>query len=378
MKVMPRVALNEKDAVDLCIGAGILGTGGGGLPDFGIFALQETLKSGRRVEMIGVEDVPDDALILCPAGVGSIAPSPRIEERKRLRAEKVSTESNPFYIALRTLESYLNQKAYATVAVEIGGSNTAYAAVTAALAGIPFVDADPVGRSIPEIDMSTFTIHGVPIAPMAISDVYDYEIIVRKVTSDKQAEDLARAIATSHGGGCSVVCRPIDGRRFRETVISKTVSKALEIGRTLREALEWGRDPVQAVTDAANGFPLFAGSVSGFEWEDRAGHMWGSTTITGDGVYSGKSMRIWFKNENLVSWINGDPFVTCPDLICVLDPATGRAITNGEMKVGAKVDVIGIAAAPVWRSERGLEILSPKRFGFEIEYLPIEERVVRR
>ncbi|RLI33837.1 DUF917 domain-containing protein, partial [Candidatus Bathyarchaeota archaeon] len=97
--------------------------------------------------------------------------------------------------------------------------------------------------------------------------------------------------------------------------------------------------------------------------------------IRGSGDYSGHVMEVWFKNENLVSWLDGEPYVTCPDLITLLDPATADALSNwGEdLRKGREVAVIGIKAPDLWRTPRGLEILTPRYFGFDIEYRPIEE-----
>lgn len=40
-----------------------------------------------------------------------------------------------------------------------------------------------------------------------------------------------------------------------------------------------------------------------------------------------------------------------------------------------KVAVIGIKAPKIWRTEKGLQILSPKYFGFKEKYIPLEKMV---
>ena len=86
-------------------------------------------------------------------------------------------------------------------------------------------------------------------------------------------------------------------------------------------------------------------------------------------------MRIWFKNENLISWLDDRPYITCPDLITILDPETGYALSNftDEINPGREVAVIAIKAPEIWRTDRGLELLSPRYFGFDIPYRPMEE-----
>jgi len=94
------------------------------------------------------------------------------------------------------------------------------------------------------------------------------------------------------------------------------------------------------------------------------------------GEYEGQSFSIWYKNENHISWLNGEPFVTSPDCIAVVDLETGEALTNSVIASGQKVAVIGVKTLdPAYRTEKGLEILGPRHFGFDIDYVPIEERV---
>lgn len=84
------------------------------------------------------------------------------------------------------------------------------------------------------------------------------------------------------------------------------------------------------------------------------------------------------KNENLVSWLDDKPYVTCPDLICIVDSQTSEGISNSraaESYKGNNVVVLGIKAIDQWRSPKGIEVFGPKHFGFDIMYKPIEEIV---
>ena len=42
---------------------------------------------------------------------------------------------------------------------------------------------------------------------------------------------------------------------------------------------------------------------------------------------------------------------------------------------GKEVAVTAMKACDFWRTERGLRIYNPKHFGFDIEYVPIEEKL---
>jgi len=88
-------------------------------------------------------------------------------------------------------------------------------------------------------------------------------------------------------------------------------------------------------------------------------------------------LRVWFKNENLVSWLDGKPFVTCPDSICVVDTKTGLGLSNwgNDFGSGRRVTVFGVKAHELFRTAKGLERFSPRSFGYDIKYTPVERLV---
>ena len=102
--------------------------------------------------------------------------------------------------------------------------------------------------------------------------------------------------------------------------------------------------------------------------------MYGSIYIQGNGVYANQEARIWLKNENHILWVNDEPKVTAPDLICVLEASTAEPISNTRLDKGMDVVVIGFQGAEIWRSQEGLKFNGPRYFGFDIPYVPIEER----
>ena len=124
-----------------------------------------------------------------------------------------------------------------------------------------------------------------------------------------------------------------------------------------------------------NGWFLFEGKVSRKEWEDKEGYYWGTHTIDGEGDFAGKEFKIWFKNENHISWLNGKSYVTSPDMLIVVDRETGEPFANPAIAEGQHVAVIGLHAIEQFRSSNGIDILGPGHFGFKINYNPIEKLV---
>ena len=156
-----------------------------------------------------------------------------------------------------------------------------------------------------------------------------------------------------------------------------TLSQAYQVGRILREAVEKGLDPAEEVASFIGGWILFRGEVTGTEWEDREAYMFGYGThhLRGFGKDAGHTFRIRYKNEFHITWRDDQPFVTSPDSIAVIDWETGEPHTNYSLAEGQKVAVIGRKGAEAHRTERGVEVLGPRHFGFDIEYVPIEQRV---
>jgi uncharacterized protein len=62
-----------------------------------------------------------------------------------------------------------------------------------------------------------------------------------------------------------------------------------------------------------------------------------------------------------------------PDLISVLDSETAEAIATERVRYGQRVTVIAMPCDPVWRTERGLEAAGPRAFGYDFDYVPVEE-----
>jgi DUF917 family protein len=62
-----------------------------------------------------------------------------------------------------------------------------------------------------------------------------------------------------------------------------------------------------------------------------------------------------------------------PDLITVLDAETGTPITTEGIRYGARCVVIGIPCDNKWRTDRGIELVGPRYFGYDTDYIPVEE-----
>src|SRR5699024_9307026 len=126
--------LKRDDLEPLAIGAGILGTGGGGSPYLHKTFMAELLRDGQEVPVVPASELPDEAVIASTGGVG--APTVSVERPR---------EGQEFLHALRALERYAGQTVTHMISAEIGGGNSIAPLIVALQAGLAVVDGDGMG-----------------------------------------------------------------------------------------------------------------------------------------------------------------------------------------------------------------------------------------
>jgi len=356
--------LGWEEVDDILLGATVMGCGGGGELAEGRELLRRVYEDGRAVTLAAPDDLAADALVACPYGVGGLT----VGDESCYEGLPWAAD-HPGVIAVRALGEHVGREFAALITGELGGTSIADAFVPAAVLGLPIVDADPVGRAVPELEQSMFYVHDVPIAPLAVVNEIGDTVIVTRVADDHRAEALVRSLALASRNLVWVADHARPWAELREVVIPRAISGARAVGAALRTARDTGADAAAAVAAATGGGILFRGRVSSCEWEERGGFTWGETRIAGVEGDAGCVFRIWFKNENLMAWRDDVPSITAPDLIAVLD-GSGDPVTNPHAAPGHEATVIGIPASPQWNHERAVATLGPRHFGFDLEHTP--------
>jgi DUF917 family protein len=356
-------------------GCTILGTGGGGSPEWGLERLVEALKDDLIVGWIDPSEVPDDAWTATAFGMGSIAPVSAETEAETARMGLVETveRSRTVETAIRELEAYTGKKVKALVPVELGGSNTPGPLVSGLRLGIPVVDGDYAGRAIPEGVQTTPYLFGKASWPLSSVDRWGSVCIIKDVQNTALEERIGKMLAVAAYGVCAMAGTLLSGREMKDIVVPGTLTRCLELGRVIRLARDSGGDPVMAAVEFLQGWLLFKGKVTRKDWEDKGGYMYGTTHLQGTDEFEGHVFKVWFKNENHVVWRDDDPLVTSPDLICLVDVETAEPKTNTLLAPGDRMAAIGVKGLDAFRTPRGLKVLGPKHFGFDMDYVPIEK-----
>ncbi len=372
---MPQGTLrNRQDCNDFIRGCLFMGTGGGGGVEWGTEMLIAALDEGLPIEWVDISEIPDDAWTCTPYGMGSIAP---LSPERQAQIDHLGLVDKLGHRAMETavqeLGKYAGVEIGAIVPGELGAGNTPAPLITGVRLGIPVVDGDYSGRAIPEEMQGTPYLYNKDSFPLASVDRWGNVIILKQACSPHMLERIGKMMAVAAFGTCKIAATLLSGREMKEILVPGTLTKCLSLGCAIRQAREQGHDPIQAAIEHTGGWLLFKGEVTGKDWEDRDGYMFGTTHIKGAGDYAGHTLDVWFKNENHVSWLDGEPYVCSPDIVTIVDQETGEGFTNTVIDAGHQVAVVGIKGLEAFRSERGLAAAGPRYFGFDIDYVPIEK-----
>jgi len=351
-----------KEIEDIALGAALLGAGGGGDPYVGKLVAIGAVRECGPVTLLDPEEVPDDALIVPIAMMGA----PTVLSEKAIGGNEYKT-------LYEMVSRFYNKEIYAFMPIEAGGVNSMLPIAAAARLGLPLVDADGMGRAFPELQMVTFTIGGLSATPMALTDEKGNCVIFQTITN-KWTEDLARAVTMSCGGSVSISLYAMDGKTLKQYGVKNIVTRSEMLGRAIR-TLKNTPNAEEAFFKATEGFKLFKGKIVDVLRETRRGFNFGKVVLEGLGEYKGQKGYVEFQNENLVARVNDDIVATVPDLICLVDTETFVPVTTDVLKYGKRVYVVGLKCFELWRTPEGLELVGPRYFGCDTDYIPVEERV---
>jgi DUF917 family protein len=345
---------------DIAIGGAILGTGGGGDPYIGKLMAQQAIRQHGPARMIDIAEVNDDDLVVPCAMMG--APTVMVEK---------IPQGDEILVAFRKLERFLGRKIGAILCAEAGGLNSTIPFVIGARTGIPIVDADGMGRAYPELQMVTWTMHGVSATPMVIVDDKGNCVLLECI-DNRWTERLARAATIEMGGSVLITLYPMTGKVAKKGSVRGTLTLARRLGEILRKSRISHADPVKAIQSKLNAVTIFTGRVTDIDRRTVTGFARGDAKFVGVDDSRGHTYRIAFQNEFLIAEQDDRPIVTTPDLITLLDVDTGVPITTETIRFGLRVVAIAIPCAPQWRTPEGLALIGPRYFGYEVDYRPFK------
>ncbi len=361
-RTSPAPALIRAADVDaLVVGVSLLGSGGGG--DAVTFAgvLRRRLGDGE-IALISPDDLPD-ALTgghVVPIGV--------------VGAINVLTEKLPsgreFRDAVAAVTRWTGRRADALMAWEAGGLNGLSGLVAALDLGLPFVDADLMGRALPRLDQFTWAVRGRPLTPCALAEPSGPILVVDSAEGADGAaganatglERTARSFVASAGGWAALALCPTEiGEATRDTVTG-SLTRALALGRA-HATLDQAPAP-EAVADALDARVLATGRIVDVVREGMGrGFRRGSLAVVD--TASGAVLRLEAENEFLLAILDGELTASCPDLLCVLDRRTAVPRAVERLRVGDEVMAVVLPGPEWWWQDEAIDHVSPSAFGLD-------------
>lgn len=366
--MLTHVTLNDIESI--AIGAGILGTGGGGDPYLDSLHLRSAISEYGPQRVISPEALPEDATIVVVGYMG--APTASIEKIQ---------EGTELLQAVQLLEQHLGRTIDAIGIAEIGGGNSMGPLIAGLQHGVPTVDADGMGRAFPELPMSSFLFNDeLKPEPLAMVDAGGNKVVLPQTVNAAWGERIARTLTICMGGTAGVACLPMTGAQFKRYCIPNTLTLAWQLGQQVLAARKAGADVPQTIADLLQGRILLRGKISDVNRRTTKGFARGTVTIQGFGSAQTQTqvdeLYIEFQNEFLIAYLNGQVAATVPDLICIVTEEEGQPVATELLRYGTRVAVLGVPAPPQLKTERALGVVGPQGFGYDVGFTPMDGGVI--
>lgn len=352
---MKKLTLHNLD--DLAIGSAILGSGGGGDSAYSYMMTRYEMEKKSSLNLISYSDLKPNDLIIPIGFMGA----PTVEIEKMITGRE-------FIKIFEIIEKTLDKKITAIMPFEIGGSNAFTPIITGLQMGLPVLDADMMGRAFPQTQMSSAHLYGISPCPGFINDCLDNAVVIH-AKETQTLEKIGRHVTIAVGSSSAFAFYPINGTIAKQCTVPKSISRAINIGKTHRLAKENGEDPLNSILESCKGVLIGYGTITDIDREISKGFLQGSIKIQNHK----DKFELVFQNEYLIAKNNGKIVATTPDILMLLEQETGTPITSEWLQYGLKVNLIALPAPEIWTSPEGLALVGPRQFGYEADYKPIQK-----
>jgi DUF917 family protein len=335
-------------------GCAVLGAGGGGDTGLALLMALRAVAEYGPVGLVGLAELADGSLVMPCGAIGSSEVS-----SERLWSGDEGSDLRDAVEAIR------GEPVCALMCLEAGGANGLLPVTWAARLGLPLVDADGAGRTLPGLQRSTMHLAGIAAGPVVLTDGRGNTLVLRP-DDVEWAERLARGAARTLGGVCAGALYVMTAEEARAGAIDGSVSRAAELGDALGEPQH-----LAPFGEPVGGTVLILGKVVDMERGVDDDFVHGSATVAGIGGCEGRQLRLEFQNEFLLAIEDGVLCAGVPDVIAVLALDSGEPIAIEHLAYGDRVAVLALPVADIWRSDAGLSVSGPRSFRYELDYAEI-------
>ena len=356
--------LDVKDLDALCLGSVFLATGGGGDPYLPMLITKQVLKTHGPVSLLSVDSIKDDAHVVAIGAVG--APTVSLELLPSVDEASATLDA---------YEKHVGREIDVVAPFEIGGGNSLLPIIAAVTKGIPVIDGDGMGRALPEAQMMTYAIAGAKPTPAVARD-YAGNLATFETDTTATYERHIRSFAMAAGGMITAAEHPMRGDFVKRAIIPSTLSFAVTLGKLLQREkgnAENMLPHLMSLFEESVYGPcrlLYTGKVTDKSTQIIGGYDVGSVTVKPFSG-AGSPMTIAIKNEYLIASVDSDVVASVPDLIVIVDYETSTPINAERLKYGQRVAVFAVGCPDFYRQPSALDVVSPRAFGFDVDYHPL-------
>lgn len=345
--------VTENDVGDLTLGADLLSSGGAAHTAMTRSWLEHTLRSNGPVELLPPDTLDPEGFCLAVGLVGSAT----------LLSEKLPAEGQ-FELAVRAAERTLGRTVDAVIPLNAAGVNALIPIIAASDLSLPVIDVDGMGRIFPVVEQTVFTLAGIPVGPLTFAGVTG-DVVTMEPAGFERIESLLRPVTVALGGWSIATLYPMTFGDAAAAGIHGAVSKALQVGATLRDAGRANGPRGTELADRLGGRLLTSGIVTEVYRPTRQGFPRGTVVVT-DLDDQQRQIRLEVQNECMLALNDGRPLASVPDLICAIDRDACVPLGVEELGYGHVIDVVTLPAADAWHTEAGLAFAGPAAFGYPI------------
>lgn len=336
------LTLERADLPALVLGFALLGSGGGGPPHVVALMLQN---AAWPLTVARVAEVDRSTPCVAVAYIGSTL---ILKERLPGLA--------PFTAAINAIERWLGAGGAAVCTLEGAGVNGLAALQLAGHRQV--LDADCMGRALPDLDQITLLVDRLP-GLVAAAPTGDGGVTLVHDAAPRDIERVLRTALECNGGWAAMALGGFSVGDLYEHAIPDSMTRALQLGRSMRQAMTG--EP-ETLTRSVGGTLLGAGRVVGLCHEpDAAGVVtYELRTERGDVV------RLVSRSEHIGVLRNGAVVASSPTIIVALDATTRAPLEVDEVAIGKDLVLFALPAPRWWAADaRRLSEARPSRWGLE-------------
>lgn len=350
--------ISAADVDTLTTGASLLGAGGGGDVRLLAALLRRVLAEQGPVTVMDFDELPPAGNVVPVGGVGSVT----LFEEKPMAGDELVR-------AVDKVSRHTDTSADAVACNVAAGVLLLFPVLAAAQLRLPLLDADPVRRGVPRLDQSLLTLAGVPLTPLALSDATGGTLIVEGLDNDGTERTIRATIAALGGWACYAI-RPLSMAEARSAMVPGSVRAAFDLGRSFRSG------DYRKLAAEHRVRTLFHGKVTEVRRAVDVASGSAATVVIEHAEEAGRVLRLEMQSEYLLAVEDGELLASVPDLICLVEHDSANCLSTERLRYGLWVRVIALPCLPQWRTPVGLELMGPRAFGYDLDYVPLEETPV--